>query len=194
VRTKVSELTKSLPLLIFFSSIGFGFMLIEISQLTRLSIFLGHPVFGLTVVLFTLLVSSGLGSLTMAGELKERDWLRLVLAVVALAVVAVATPFITASTAGSPLLVRILLSAVVLSIPGFFMGMALPLGMLAANNKAPQLAPWLWGMNGATSVLGSVIATLVCVAMGVQATFIAGIICYVICLLSFLCIRRSCKS
>lgn len=193
VRTKVSELTKSLPLLIFFSSIGFGFMLIEISQLTRLSIFLGHPVFGLTVVLFTLLVSSGLGSLTMTSELKDRDWLRLALAVVALVIVAVATPVITASTAGSPLVVRILLSALVLSVPGFFMGMALPLGMLAANNKAPHLAPWLWGMNGATSVLGSVVATLICVAMGVQATFIAGIACYVICLLAFLCIRRSCK-
>jgi hypothetical protein len=49
------------------------------------------------------------------------------------------------------------------------------------------------GMNGATSVLGSVIATFICVAMGVQATFVAGIACYVICLLSFLCIRRSCK-
>lgn len=191
VRTKVNELTKALPLLVFFSSIGFGFMLIEISQLTRLSIFLGHPVFGLTVVLFTLLVSSGLGSLTMASELKDRDWMRLVLVVVALAIVGVATPYITTSTAGAPLLMRILLSVVVLSLPGFFMGMALPLGMLAANVRAPQLAPWLWGMNGATSVLGSVMATLICVAMGVQATFLAGIGCYVICLFSFLAIRHA---
>ena len=107
----------------------------------------------------------------------------------ALAAMGLVTPMITASTAGAPLLVRILLSVVVLSIPGFFMGMALPLGMLTANTRAPRLAPWLWGMNGATSVLGSVVATLICVGLGVQATFWSGLGCYLVCLLSFLAMR-----
>ena len=189
-RLKLRELADSIPLLLFFSSIGFGFMLIEISQLTRLSIFLGHPVYGLSVVLFTLLVSSGLGSLTLATEVKKRDWIRLCLIVAALACVGLATPAITASSAGAPLLARIVLSVVVLGIPGFFMGMALPLGMLTANAQAPRLSPWLWGMNGATSVLGSVVATLLSVGSGVQSTFWSGTACYLICLISFLAIRK----
>src|SRR2546425_8386100 len=50
------------PLFIFFGCIGLGFMLVEISQMQRLIIFLGHPTYSLSVVLFALLVSSGLGS------------------------------------------------------------------------------------------------------------------------------------
>ena len=54
------------PHLVYFAAIGFGFMLIEISQLQRLTIFLGHPAYSLSVVLFSLLVSSGMGSLSTA--------------------------------------------------------------------------------------------------------------------------------
>ncbi len=114
-RVSPRELAGSMPLLCFFCSIGFGFMLIEISQLTRLSIFLGHPVFGLSVV--SLFVSSGLGSLTLTSEVKSRDWIRLCLIVAALAAMGLVTPMITASTAGAPL-TGDLLSIVVLSIPG----------------------------------------------------------------------------
>src|SRR5205823_3145839 len=47
------SLSKSvLPLLLFFSAIGVGYMLIEISQMERLMVFLGHPTYGLSVVLF----------------------------------------------------------------------------------------------------------------------------------------------
>src|ERR1700676_3268956 len=48
-----------------------GFMLIEISQMQRLMVFLGHPVYGLSVVLFTILVFSGLGSTTVGAGLPE---------------------------------------------------------------------------------------------------------------------------
>ena len=65
VRTRPGSLAGGTPFLIFFAAIGTGFMLIEISQLQRLSIFLGHPIYGLSVVLFALLLSSGLGSWTI---------------------------------------------------------------------------------------------------------------------------------
>src|SRR5262249_62323814 len=60
--TDRSDLRGSLPLLVFFASIGFGFMFVEISQLQRLIVFLGHPTYSLSVVLFSLLVSSGVGA------------------------------------------------------------------------------------------------------------------------------------
>ena len=49
----------NMPLFVFFASIGFGFMLVEISQMQRLIVFLGHPTYGLSVVLFAMLASSG---------------------------------------------------------------------------------------------------------------------------------------
>src|SRR4030095_16556197 len=56
-------LAGSLPLFLFFAGIGLGFMLVEVSQMQRLIVFLGHPTYGLSVVLFAMLASSGLGSL-----------------------------------------------------------------------------------------------------------------------------------
>src|SRR5271170_5884171 len=57
-----SALQGAFPLLAFFAAIGGGFILIELSQMQRLMIFLGHPSYALSVVLFVLLISSGLGS------------------------------------------------------------------------------------------------------------------------------------
>ena len=59
--------------MIYFSAIGLGFMLIEISQMQRLMVFLGHPVYGLSVVLFTILIFSGIGSATVGVRVPGRD-------------------------------------------------------------------------------------------------------------------------
>ncbi len=57
------------PPVAYFSAIGMGFMLIEISQLQRLMVFLGHPVYALGVVLFTILLFSGIGSATVGARM-----------------------------------------------------------------------------------------------------------------------------
>ena len=62
---------------------------------------------------------------------------------------------------------------------GFLMGMAFPLGMRAAAHRAPELAPWLWGINGATSVCASVIAVAIALHWGIAASFWTGVACYV---------------
>ena len=60
------------PPVTYFCAIGIGFMLIEISQMQRLMVFLGHPVYGLSVVLFTILLFSGLGSTTVGARSPPR--------------------------------------------------------------------------------------------------------------------------
>jgi hypothetical protein len=61
---------------------------------------------------------------------------------------------------------------------GFFMGLAFPLGLRAAA-RHPELVPWLWGVNGAASVLCSVLAMVVALGAGISAAFWAGALCYV---------------
>lgn len=60
------DLRGSAPHLLYFLGIGLGFMFVEISQMQRLMVFLGHPTYALSVVLFTLRVGSGLGSAAVA--------------------------------------------------------------------------------------------------------------------------------
>ena len=49
-------------IVIYFGAIGLGFMFLEVSLMQFFGIYLGHPTYGITVVLSSLLLSTGLGS------------------------------------------------------------------------------------------------------------------------------------
>ena len=66
--SKRSIAINNLSLTLFFSAIGLGFMCIEVSQMQRLIVMLGHPIYGLSVVLFSLLLASGLGEFYYASN------------------------------------------------------------------------------------------------------------------------------
>jgi hypothetical protein len=178
------DLSGAAPYLLFFAAIGLGFMLVEISQLQRLAVFLGHPAYSLSVVLFSLLVSSGIGSLSTSRTTdpgRAARW-RLLWTVAVLVAFGLATPAVAGQFASASNTTRILLSIAILTPIGFFMGMAFPLGMRAALRSAPQLAPWLWGVNGAASVCASVLAVVIAIGAGISAAFWTGVACYVLAL------------
>ena len=178
-----------LPLLLFFAAIGAGFMLIEISMLQRLIIFLGHPIYGLSVILFVLLLASGIGSRLSARVTDHRlrsagtALLAALTGVVALVGLAAAPVMGAFQSAQTPL--RIGLSAALLAAMGLFMGMAFPLGMRLATSVRPQLAPWLWGVNGAMSVFASVLAVVIAMASGISSAFWTGVGGYLIAAAAF---------
>jgi hypothetical protein len=58
--------------------------------------------------------------------------------------------------------------------------MAFPLGMKAASAGHSRLTSWMWGLNGAASVLASVGAVIIAVGTGLAATYWAGLVCYVL--------------
>lgn len=183
------------PLFVFFSAIGSGFMFVEISQMQRLIVFLGHPTYGLSVVLFALLLSSGLGSLTTRtsarGVIRIGAVARLLLLLCMLALFGLLTPAAIEAfrSAGTPN--RVAVATAMLFPLGLFMGMAFPLGLRLANDKSPAVTPWLWGLNGATSVCAAVIAVAIALTLGISAAFWAGFACYVVALLSFLWVSRT---
>ncbi len=150
------------PLLLFFIAIGLGFMLVETSQMQRLIIALGHPTYALSVVLFGLLLSSGIGSFLTANVSVERarsaGLSRLLVLVAVLAVFGAVTPAVVRATAAAATPIRILAALALLAPAGLVMGMAFPLGMKLASTRAAPLTPWLWGLNGAASVLASVMS------------------------------------
>jgi len=166
-------------LIVYFAAIGLAFMMVEIGQLERLIVFLGHPIYGLTVVLFTLLVASSLGSL------KSEKWGRWLWALpLALAAFILISPPISRAFAGSSAPVRIAVSAALLFPCGFLMGMAFPAGIKAASRNSSSPQAWYWAINGAFSVVASVLALTVAVFWGVTATLITGLTCYLVALLA----------
>ena len=170
-------------LLVYFISIGLGFMLIETSQMQRLIIALGHPTYGLSVVLFALLLSSGIGSYLTAGitePLAARLGRgRLLAAVAVLAVFGLITPTVVRWIEPMTTSVRILAAVAILFPAGLMMGMAFPLGMKLAAGRASDLTAWFWGLNGAASVMASVLSVCIALTWSISTAFWVGWLCYV---------------
>src|SRR5260370_22317276 len=178
-RMPLSVLT---PPVTYFCAIGMGFMLIEISQMQRLMVFLGHPVYGLGVVLFTVLVFSGVGSTAVSA-----NWPRpgaIVARVVALLATLVAagllTPLLTTWARSETTDMRILLSVLLLAPPAFCMGMMFPLG-LSIWRRHSELLPFFWSANGITSMFASVLAMALSIEFGIAKTYALRLGFYVVC-------------
>lgn len=178
---------QSLPALAYFGALGLGFMLVEIGMLQRMMLFLGHPTLALSVVLSSVLISAGLGSAwtgRIGADVLKNRLLALLGVVVALVIVAafVWGPLLTAlihlSRAG-----RVLVAIAFLFPLGFFLGTAFPLGLRRLAGWNPELIPWAWAINGATSVLGSVLAMALAINTGFTAVLLVGGAVYVVALL-----------
>jgi uncharacterized membrane protein YciS (DUF1049 family) len=181
-------------LLVYFCGIGLGFMLVEIALLQRLIIFLGHPTYGLSVVLFAMLLSSGLGSWTTeriaGGALAAAGRARLAALLVVLSVLGLVAQPLMAAMDHLATPVRILVAIVLIFPAGFFMGMAFPMGMKVAARGWEAVTPWLWGLNGALSVTASVLAMALSLAFSISGTYWVGVACYVGVLASFVAAAR----
>jgi hypothetical protein len=184
-----------LPLYTYFAGIGLGFLLIEVAQLQRLSIFLGHPTYGLTVSLFSVLVFSGLGSMLTERIVRDdrpRSRLLPLAALVATVIVAgFATPAVLRALDGATTPVRIIAAVALLAPLALVMGMPFALGMRAAATVPAAPTAFLWGINGAASVCASVLGVVIALFFGISTAFWAGALAYGLALASMAAIARA---
>ena len=188
-RMPLSALT---PPVAYFSAIGMAFMLIEISQMQRLMVFLGHPVYGLGVVLFTILIFSGIGSATV-GALAPRSGAvigRVVALLTTLTVAGLLTPLVITWARAEATDMRILVSILLLAPSAFCMGMMFPLG-LSIWRRHSELLPFFWSANGITSMLASVLGMALSIEFGIAKTYTLGVGFYVVCVLMIVVSRQA---
>lgn len=182
------------PFYTYFAGIGLGFLLIEISQLQRLSIFLGHPTYGLTVVLFTVLLFSGVGSMLTERFVRPDRPASLVAPLAVLIGVVLLfgflTPTVVRAMDGSTTPVRIATAVALLAPLGLVMGMPFAIGMRAAARRPATPTAFLWGINGATSVCASVLAVIIALFFGISNAFWVGTLAYLMALASMVAIVR----
>jgi hypothetical protein len=179
------------PFYTYFAGIGFAFLLIEVSQLQRLSVFLGHPTYALTVVLFSVLVFSGIGSMLTERLVRSDRPAALLRPLVVLLAVVVAfgfvTPAVLARADGATTPARIAIAVALLALLALPMGMPFAIGMRTAVARGAPTA-FLWGINGATSVCASVLAVVVALFFGISTAFWAGALAYAVALASMIAI------
>jgi hypothetical protein len=187
--------------LLYFIMVGLGYILIEIAFIQRFVLFLGHPTYALTVVIFLMLLASGAGSLLSRRWLRNtaRAWLPLAFIILAVLAYVLVLPAILNALVGLRFVAKLFVSAVLLVPLGLAMGMPFPTGLRAlANYPAPELAipdstnneldiddnavEWAWAMNAASSVLGSVLAMVIAIHFGLNITLAAGAFAYLLAL------------
>ena len=193
LKSRGQSLRAATPLAAFFFAIGVGFVLIEIGLMQKCTLFLGHPNYSISTILFSLLVFSGLGSYTSGRwNLSARATIGVATAsIVSLvfAFAALSQPLFEA-TLTLPIGARIAIAVVTLAPLSFFMGMMFPTCLRAADEHVPTFSPWVWGVNGFASVLGSLSTIPLTLAIGFTKTLMLAAVAYALAWLSFEIFRR----
>jgi hypothetical protein len=157
----------------YFAIIGFGFMLIQVGLLQRFSVYLGHPTYTLAIVLFAMLLFTGLGSL-LSERLTVAPGRRLSLVPAAiglvLVLIALLLPRTIAATIGHGLPARTAIVVLFAAPLSLLLGMCFPIGV-RLSASTPSVIAWAWGVNGAFGVLASILAVALSIWVGIDANF-----------------------
>ncbi len=169
--------------LLYFGCLGAGFIIVEVATIQKSILFLGHPVYALTVVLFSLLLWSAIGS-RLSGRFAEPELsgiLPRLLAVVAALVVTyvIGLAPIFYRLAHLDLSLRIAVTVTLLAPLALAMGMPMPTAIRILAREAPEIIPWGWGVNGAASVVGSVSALAFALLLGFNQALLVAAMLYV---------------
>lgn len=166
----------------YFACLGLAFLFVEVPLAQRFILLLDQPVTALAVVLFAILLFSGLGSLTL------KRW-RFPMGLALLILLIMLYPFllrpVTDVALGQPEWVRILLTILIIAPLGYLMGLPFAGGLQVVESNEPGLVPWAWAINGSFSVISSVLAVMVALSWGFSTVLWLGAAAYMGALLSF---------
>ena len=148
-------------------------MAVEVVLIQKYALLIGSSLYSVSTVLVTLLVSSGIGS-RCSRSISEHVAFRTI--AIWILVEALLFPFVVAAVGGYGLAIRILVAAVLIFPLGFFMGIPFPKGTL----RVGPLIDWGFAVNGAASVLGSVIVLMIALSQGFTLALLFAAVMYLL--------------
>ncbi len=164
------------------AALGIGYMLVEVFLLQRLTLILGHPVLALVVTLFGLLTATGMGSV-LGQRLPLFTNGGLGVALLACGLGSASLPFAPGLLEWFqqwPMIGRVAASLLVVVPIGMLLGLPFPAAMAAAKGLREEAIPWMWAVNGAASVMGSLVAVVCAMTIGSLWIPVAASLCYLL--------------
>jgi spermidine synthase len=171
----------ALPLLVYFSCLGAGFIILELVFIQKFMHLIGSPLYTYSTVIFTVLFSAGVGSASSErlGIGTNRRWALPFVAILIVGGALVAFyPALSRLALALPLPGRMLASSLMMFPLGFFLGMPFPLGILAISNQPRGAIAWAWGMNGLFTVVGGLLSVVLGVLLGFNFTIMLALAIY----------------
>lgn len=163
---------------LYFGSLGAAFIFVEIVLIQKFVLFLEHPLYSLSVVLVSLLLSSGVGSFfshkILGQQLKKRGKAILLLCACLLLFYMKILPPLFSLFIGAKFLLKIFLSFLIIFPLGFFMGIPFPTGIRLLSRAGKKIIPWAWSANAFSTVVNSVGAAMVAFWAGTHSVFVAA--------------------
>jgi len=169
--------------ILYFASLGLGFIFLEISYIQRFILFLGYPTYSLTVILFSLLTFAGVGSY-ISGRISLPSRTIILFSVFFLAVLALGymmlLPPVFNHFLGASKQIRIAISIALLFPLGLLLGVFFPTGIRMVSSEDQSFVPWAWGINGCASVIGTVLSIIIAMTYGFSAVTVVAVIIYIV--------------
>jgi len=168
----------------YFVAIGLGFILVEMAMIEQLSIFLGHPIYSLVVVLAGLILATGMGSLvsdrlSLGSSAQSR--IPALIAAVALLFYSALVMRVIHGFVANELWQRVIISLAMVVPCGFLMGFCFPVGLRwLARIKQGENLPWMWALNGAAATFGSFVAVVISMETSIATCVLTGAACYLV--------------
>ena len=169
--------------LLYFVCLGAGYIMIQVSLIQKFVLLLGHPTYALTVIIFSMLLSSGLGSFYSKRIVNNNpERLRIVLLLIVILVPVLGYFAGLASDLGPawPLPLKMLITVALIAPLGFLMGIPFPTGLGTLEGWEKSAVRWGWSMNAASSVLGSAMAIFFAIYLGLYQTLVLGGLLYLV--------------
>jgi hypothetical protein len=160
---------------VYFGLLGVGYLLIEIPLIQKFTLLLDRPAFAFAIVLFAMLLTSGIGSL-----FSRRIPLRQVLLILVayLCVLTLVSPTLVEIALPWGMFARALLTLLLIAPAGFMMGIPFAAGLRELEIRGVGLIPWAWAINGAISGISGVLAAMITLDLGLKATILIGTFTY----------------
>ncbi len=169
---------------VYFIAIGVGFILAEMAMMQQLSIFLGHPIYSMVVVLSGLILSAGAGSLASDRLRLNASWHSRLPAIASLLTILAYSQLVMPvvhSFVAAQLWQRVLISLALVLPCGFVLGFCFPVGMRWLRLLAQERnLPWMWALNGAAGTLGTFLAILISMDWSIGICVLTSAACYLL--------------
>lgn len=176
------DISISMKEALLFSLLGIGYFFVEMPLIQKFILFLSHPVYSVSIILTTLLIFSGIGSLFSTRLFGEHK--RVFYCGVAISLIILLYTFLFNSLPQAlfslPFLIKVFLTILMISPLGFLMGIPFPYALSQIKKNNPDSYPWAWGINGFFSVISIIVASILAIKFGLTAVLLIASFCYLL--------------